>query len=186
MVVRFFLLSTHYRSPVDFSDEQLISAREAYRGLVNLIGDIDFLVSKSSKFQVLGSKSDIAAFKNDFLEAMDDDFNTAGALAIIFNMVSLLNKQVRAGGYDAKLKTLLLDLLEIIGIRLPKEEKLLPEEDEMIKEREIARKNKDFAKADAIKLELEKKWIILKDTPYGTQWSKKQPSDIIDFQRSHI
>jgi len=176
MVVRFFLLQTHYRSPIDFSDEQLTEASEALSRIENAVRDYDFLInSKQAKKKQVKIDQEIKVFKEAFLKAMDDDFNTAGAIAVIFEMVRFMNKQIKAMEFDKKLKAQLLELCGILGLKIgqrPKAKGQRPEVDKLIAEREEARKNKDFKKADEIRDKLKEMGVELEDTPYGTRWNK--------------
>ena len=175
-VVRFFLLSTHYRSPINFSDKQLSEAEEALSSIKNTIKNYEQLIS--SKLPVLKKKvnvsNDIETFKKDFETAMDDDFNTAHALAVIFNIVYFMNEQIKAMEFDENVKSLLLELLDILGIDIRKSEEKIPSEVKMmIREREEARKKKDFEKADLLRNKLLERGIILEDTPFGVRWKGK-------------
>ncbi|HTY13157.1 MAG TPA: cysteine--tRNA ligase [Candidatus Omnitrophota bacterium] len=193
MAVRLFLLSTHYRSPLNFSGAQLAESKEAYGRLVKTIAHLDFLISKvpdaEAEVEVLETDDELDGFRKKFEAAMDDDFNTAGAVGAIFELVRFINEHVKEEKIDKESleddKKLLLELCGVLGIDLRPssgEEQLdrevsrlgLPDDEveALVKSRETARKNKDFKESDRIRDELEKNGIILEDTPYGTKWSR--------------
>jgi cysteinyl-tRNA synthetase len=183
MVVRLFLLSTHYRSPINFSDTQLMEACEAYGRLLSTVDNLDFLISKvppaEAEVEVLETDDELAVLKRKFEEAMDDDFNTAGALGVIFELVRFINEHVKEEKIDKDSlkddKRMLLDLCEVLGLKIiaaPIPLEPVSEIDKLVAEREAARKNKDFKRADEIRAELGARGIILEDTPYGTKWTR--------------
>ncbi len=195
-VVRLFLLSTHYRSPIEFSDEQLreteISLNRYYSTVIRIQ---EFLKKEFSNKDGLSEagmalKAYIASFKSNFEKAMDDDFNTALALGYIFELIRETNRFLDRNPFriqDRELILKILDLFSEIGeifnifkkdprewyISLMKsknieltEEKIL----EKIKVRQEARKNKNWELADSIRKELEEKGIILEDKKDRTDW----------------
>ena len=146
-VLRFFMLSAHYRSPLNFSADLMESSKNALERIV-------------------------AGFE----KAMDDDFNTADAVAAIFDLVKYINTTTDAESskeYLQKLFDLLVKLTGVLGLIVDKKEEILDEDiEKLIEERQAARKAKDFARADAIRDELLEKGIILKDTREGVQWKR--------------
>ncbi|MFH1541884.1 MAG: cysteine--tRNA ligase [bacterium] len=185
MVVRFFLLSTHYRSPINYSQVELNQAKEAYGRITRFIRDLDFLISKSGQNCPTSEKNDLdddfRGFKNSFSAAMDDDFNTASAIAVIFDLVKYCNKAIADGqdeqGCLAKMRALTIELCGILGLttelRTQNSELDTKEIEQLITKREVARKEKDFAQADNIKLQLAEIGIVLEDTPQGTRWAQE-------------
>lgn len=187
MVVRLFLLMTHYRSPINFSDEQLKEAKTAYERIVSVIEEIDFLISKvaepDAEIEVLETEDELARFKNEFERAMDDDFNTAKALGVIFEFISFVNKHIKRGKIDVEslkdYKRFIFELCGVLGINL--ELRTLSTEhgaqvedvEKLIEDRSSAKKEKNFKRADEIRKLLNEQGIILEDTPYGTKWSRK-------------
>jgi len=184
MVVRFFLLSTHYRSPVNYSDKELASAKEAYSRICKFVQDVDFLIGKNLEkaptIEVEDTEEELLAFKNNFKESMDDDFNTAGAIAAIFELIRYCNKIIeQEKGVEKEtlqvMKDTVLELCGILGLKIgqrPKAKGQRPEVEKLIAEREAVRKNKDFKKADQIRDQLKQMGIEIEDTPYGTRWTK--------------
>ncbi|MCX5750123.1 MAG: cysteine--tRNA ligase [Candidatus Saganbacteria bacterium] len=178
MAVRLFLLGTHYRGPINFTDEQLKASEEALARLQNTVGDIEFYLSthplSPSLIKRGGIKGgELETLEERFVAAMDNDFNTAQALAVIFDLANLAHKQIQAktGAGLKEIKELMLKLGEVLGLKLQKEEVITEEVQRLCKERDEARKNKDYESADRIKQQIIAKGYILKDTPSGTMVS---------------
>ena len=196
--VRFFLLSTHYRSPIEFSDEQLREAEVSIdRYYTTLLRIRDFLSQESAKEKAGPDEKALdemlAKFPDRFREAMDDDFNTALAIGNIFELIRMLNKYMdgRPSGKKAvelitKAEEMLRETGNVLNLfhRTPEEwyralmavkEIGLTEEDILarIGERKAARERKDWAEADRIRKELEEKGILLEDRKDGTGWKVK-------------
>ena len=180
-VVRFFMLSAHYRSPVNFSDLLMQQAKSALERVYTCIDSIKFSLESSVERELSDSENELknalAAAKTRFNDAMDDDLNTADAISAIFDIVAAANKTLLKEGGNAKsilLETLdtIAELGKVLGLFEKKEEASLDAEIEaLIEKRNQARKNKDFAEADRIRDELKARNIILKDTPMGVTWS---------------
>lgn len=176
-VLRFFMLSAHYRSPLNFSPELMEAAKN---GLDRIHTAMKRLKDETGK-GLPGAESQQEraareAFTYRFEEAMDDDFNTADAISVIFEMVKYANtldpKETTAEGWDA-LRANLLQLADILGIEEPKEELLDADIEALIEERQAARKAKNYARADEIRNELAGKGILLEDTKEGVKWKRK-------------
>ncbi|MEO2068681.1 MAG: cysteine--tRNA ligase [Desulfurobacteriaceae bacterium] len=183
--LRLFLLSTHYRSPIDFSFERLEEAERSLKRLLNFIESkkiIENLPVKEDDTETIN----LDDFKKDFEEAMDDDFNTAKALGILFELVKEINllkdKAIRENQISKSLKEALTnainfvkEALKILGFRL-EEEKEKGLEDELIKilidVRSELRKRKTFDLADLIRDRLKELGIILEDLPSGTIYKR--------------
>lgn len=177
-VIRFFMLSAHYRSPLNFSDELVESARAGLERIQNAVENLRDLSKKggalSEKEREDLEKADL--YRQKFDDAMEDDFNTADAIAAVFELVRFANSTAgdSSGEYAAGLLDLLETLCTVLGIETEKKEEVLEDEIlEMIEKRQEARKNRDFALADAIRDELLEKGIVLKDTREGVKWSRK-------------
>ncbi len=181
--LRFFILSAHYRSPLNFSKELVRQARAGRERLQEMIDNLQIALEKAGPAGAaelddrLQGALELA--RQSFYEAMDDDFNTAGAMASLFELAKQCNIYLKDGyPYRRELleavlgfyrdTNMILDILEIKEPETPGEEIM-----ELIARREQARKNKNWAEADRIRDELLLKGIILEDTPHGTRWKRK-------------
>ena len=179
-VLRFFMLSAHYRSPLNFSAELMEASKNGLERILNATDNLKHLIASvateemSAEEKEAFSKTD--AYVEEFKKAMDDDFNTADAIAAIFELVKYANTTATAESSKEYLRGLLdriVKLGDVLGLILDKKEELLDADiEKLIEERQAARKAKDFARADAIRDELLEKGIILKDTREGVQWKK--------------
>ena len=178
-VIRFFMLSAHYRTPLNFSDTLVESAKT---GLDRILTAIDLCREMAAKEET-GTLSDaekehfanVEALVKKFEDAMEDDFNTADAVSAIFEIVRESNSTVKdfSADYAKKVLKVLEDLCGVLGIETTKEEEILDEEiEKLIEERQAARKNKDFARADEIRDQLLEQGIVLKGTREGVKWSR--------------
>jgi cysteinyl-tRNA synthetase len=177
-VLRFFLLSAHYRSPLDFTEKALERAKKSYNSLKNSLELLDMEISALKTFgedrNPINCKGVVDSFVQRFMNAMDSDMNTPKALAVLHEFSSFINKNVSCMSIDelefcfSKFK----ELCWILGIfeRYRRVPTLSEDLARMIKEREIARKEKNFEKADAIRNRFRDMGIILIDTPKGTRW----------------
>ena len=179
-VLRFFMLSAHYRSPLNFSADLMEASKNGLERIVNAADNLKFLMKNAKSENMTEVEKELAAktdaFVADFERAMDDDFNTADAVAAIFDLVKFINSNTDAESsteYLNELFALLVKLTDVLGLIVDKKEEILAEDiEKLIEERQAARKAKDFARADAIRDELLAKGIILKDTREGVQWKK--------------
>ena len=179
-VLRFFMLSAHYRSPLNFSAELMEASKNGLERILNATDNLKHLIASvaaeelSAEEKEAFSKTD--AYVEEFEKAMDDDFNTADAISAIFELVKYANTTATAESSKEYLRGLLdriVKLGDVLGLILDKKEELLDADiEKLIEERQAARKAKDFARADAIRDELLEKGIILKDTREGVQWKK--------------
>lgn len=175
--IRFFLLSVHYRNPINFSDTEMNSVKQGYDRIRNAIENLEFIAKNGNDEMTDAEKNDLKDFVNleqKFEDAMSDDLNTADAIASIFEMVSHANIISKAGAsreYAKEAREKIQNLCDIIGIMQNRSDS--SHEDEKIKklvdERQEARKSKNYARADEIRDELSKMGITLKDTPQGVQ-----------------
>ncbi|HPU02124.1 MAG: cysteine--tRNA ligase [Firmicutes bacterium] len=182
---RFFILSAHYRSPLNFSRDLLLQARSGRERLQELADNLSRALPASRRDTEEGGdqlRQSIAAARERFIEAMDDDFNTAGALAALFELAREAN--IYLNGDHPHSRKLLEEclafygetnaLFDILELREPDELEELDEElRQMIARREEARRRKDWATADRIREELLARGIILEDTPHGVRWKRK-------------
>ena len=177
-VLRFFMLSAHYRSPLNFSDELMEAAGNGLERIVNTAKTLsrffnsEGTMSDQETAVVNGTDQFIAQFE----EAMDDDFNTADAISAVFELVRYINAnkgEAPNGEFAKALYGRLKKLADILGIIVDAEDRLDDEEIErLIEERTQARKDKNYARADEIRAELLEKGIVLEDTRQGVVWKR--------------
>lgn len=179
-VLRFFMLSAHYRSPLNFSADLMEAAKNGLDRILTAAENLRFLIANASGKTMDAKEQEMLAktqeYVDSFEKAMDDDFNTADAAAAIFELVKYANTTADGGcsaGYLQGLLDLLVKLTDVLGIVVDKKEELLDADIEaLIEERQVARKEKNFARADEIRNELLERGIILKDTREGVQWKR--------------
>ena len=179
-VLRFFMLSAHYRSPLNFSAELMEAAKNGLERITTAAENLKFLInnartedmSEDERKKLAGS----IAYVENFEKAMDDDFNTADAISAVFELVKYMNTTTDGASSKEYLQNLfdcLIRLTDVLGIIVDKEDEILASDIEaLIEERQAARKAKNLARADEIRDELLAKGIILKDTREGVQWKK--------------
>lgn len=179
-VLRFFMLSAHYRSPLNFSAELMEAAKNGLERIVTGVSNLKFLEEAAEQKTLTEEEKEwlvqADAYIKKFEEAMEDDFNTADAIAAIFELVKFANTKADAQKSKEFLNTLkekIVLLSDICGLLVDKQEELLDADiEELIAQRQEARKAKDFAKADAIRNELLEKGIVLEDTREGVKWKR--------------
>ena len=178
-VLRFFMLSAHYRSPLNFSAELMEAAQNGYDRIVTSVSNLKFLLQNAAGEMTEEEKKlakEAEGFIAKFDEAMDDDFNTADAIAAIFELVKFANTNAKEGSSKAfvqALKDEIVTLSDICGLIVEKKEEMLDGDIEaLIAERQAARKEKNFKRADEIRDELLAKGIILEDTREGVKWKR--------------
>jgi len=179
-VLRFFMLSAHYRSPLNFSAELMEASKN---GLERILTSVERLKDLEGKVQGEALKEDETAAKADadklvekYEAAMDDDFNTADAISAIFELVKLSNSTANESSskaYVCFMKATIEKLCDVLGIITEKKAEILDSEiEEMIEARQQARKSKNFALADEIRGKLLDMGIVLEDTREGVKWKK--------------
>ncbi|MDF2536738.1 MAG: cysteinyl-tRNA synthetase [Bacillales bacterium] len=179
-VFRFFMLSAHYRSPLNFNVDLVESSKNGLDRILTATYNLEHLLeaagSKAMSEDELQIIKEIDEINDKFDAAMEDDLNTADAISAIFEMVKVANSKVTSDNSKELIRTVLariLKLSDILGIKAEKEEGLLDEEiEQLIQDRQNARKNKDFAKSDEIRNLLLEKGIILEDTREGVRWKR--------------
>lgn len=179
-VLRFFMLSAHYRSPLNFSAELMEAAQNGYDRIVTCVSNLNYLLENASPKAMTEEEKKLmeeaGGFTAKFDEAMDDDFNTADAIAAVFELVKFVNTNADAQNsqeFLLGLKEEILLLSDICGLIVEKKKEMLEEDIEaLIKERQEARKAKDFKRADEIRNELLNKGIVLEDTREGVKWKR--------------
>ena len=179
-VLRFFMLSAHYRSPLNFSADLMEASKNALDRIINAVENLKFLAGNGAEGEMTEAEQKevegLAEFEKKFDEAMDDDFNTADAIAAIFELVKYANSNVTAENTKAFINTVkekIVSLADILGLIVEKEEEILDSDiEKLIEERQAARKEKNFARADEIRNLLLEKGIVLKDTREGVKWER--------------
>ena len=179
-VLRFFMLNAHYRSPLNFSADLMESSKNALERITDAAARLRDRQTAASVQEASEDEKKMmqeeAAFVTKFEEAMDDDFNTADALAAVFELVKFANTNVQEGSsaeFAAYTLEVMTKLCDVLGLILDKKDDILDEEIEnLIAERQAARKAKDFARADEIRGLLLDKGIELKDTREGVKWKR--------------
>ena len=178
-VLRFFMLSAHYRSPLNFSAKLMEAARNGLDRIISCVGNLNFLLDTanaeiSEEEQKLLKEAEAYIVKFD--EAMDDDINTADAISAIFELVKFTNTHVSeksGAAFIQGLKDEIVMLSNICGLIVDRKEEILDEDIEaLIRERQDARKAKNFARADEIRDMLAAQGIILEDTREGVKWKR--------------
>ena len=179
-VLRFFMLSAHYRSPLNFSADLMEAAKNGLERIRNAVENLNYLLANTGDGELTADEQaklkEAAAFTEKFDESMDDDFNTADAVSAVFELVKFANSTASAENTRAYIQALLnqiLELSDILGLIVDQPEEMLEEEIErLIEERQAARKAKNFARADEIRGLLLDKGIVLLDTREGVKWKK--------------
>ena len=179
-VLRFFMLNAHYRSPLNFSAELMESSKNALERIQTAVDNLKFLAEHASMQEMTPEEAakaeETAKYEKAFDDSMDDDFNTADAIAAIFDLVKFANTtadEKSSKAYAEALREKIQELCDIMGLITEKKEELLDEDiEKLIEERQAARKAKNFARADEIRAELLEKGIVLEDTREGVKWKR--------------
>ena len=179
-VIRFFLLSGQYRSPINFSDELMEQAKNGLARMQNAKENLKFLTENGADEMTEAEKTSMDGldqYRQKFITAMDDDLNTADGISAVFELISEVNVVVKDGAskeYAKAALDLLTELTGVLGLLQQEEDDSIDDEiQKLVDERQEARKAKNFARADEIRDMLKEKGIILKDTPQGVQIIKE-------------
>jgi cysteinyl-tRNA synthetase len=179
-VLRFFMLNAHYRSPLNFSADLMESSKNALERIQTAVDNLKYVAEHTQAAELSTDEAakveEAKQFEENFDASMDDDFNTADAIAAIFDLVKFANTNVGEGSSKAFAEALrgkIQGLCDVLGIITEKQAELLDEEIEnLIAERQAARKAKNFARADEIRGLLLEKGIVLEDTREGVKWKR--------------
>ena len=179
-VLRFFMLSAHYRSPLNFSADLMEASKNGLERILTCVDKLRDLEAKAEGAAETcgeqGSMEEAGRLLGRFEEAMDDDFNTADAISVVFELVKLANTTADASStkaYVSFLKKNIEKLCDVLGIITEKKEEVLDSDiEEMIAARQQARKDKNFALADEIRGKLLDMGIVLEDTREGVKWKR--------------
>ena len=179
-VLRFFMLSAHYRSPLNFSADLMEASKNGLERIITAVANLKHLMgattveAMTAEEQAAWEKT--AAFVSDFEAAMEDDFNTADAVSSVFELVKFANTTATGESskeYLQNVHDLIVKLADVLGLIVEKEEELLAEDiEKLIEERQAARKERNFQRADEIRNELLEKGIVLEDTREGVKWKR--------------
>ena len=180
-IVRLFMLSTHYRNPINFSDEILNQSKAGLERLYNAKEKAEFTINnlEDSKMTEEEAKlqDELASFRQKFIDAMDDDVNTADAVSAIFELAKFMNSNITENSSKEFAQKALDEFNELTGVlnivNKDKKEDILDEEiEKLIEQRTEAKKNKNFQLADEIRQQLLDKGIVLEDTRQGVKWKR--------------
>lgn len=179
-VLRFFMLSAHYRSPLNFSADLMEAARNGLERILTAFERARELAGKAAGEMTADEQAflddKVAALVKKYEAAMEDDFNTADAVSAVFELVKLMNTDITdatSKAFDDAFIKIMEDLCEVLGLITEKKEELLDADIEsLIEERQAARKSKNFARADEIRDILAAQGILLKDTREGVKWTR--------------
>lgn len=179
-VVRLFMLSGHYRTPLNFSIDLLDQAKAGLERFYNSINNLEYLMEFAGDRELNKEEEEltgrIEGYNNRFIEVMDDDFNTADGISVIYDLVRDVNTNIDSSSPKELMKKA-LDTIRDLGLPLALLQKSTKDDldreiEELIEERQKARKEKNWALADKIRDDLKEKGIILEDTPQGVKWKK--------------
>lgn len=180
-VIRFYLSSAHYRRPIHYSQTTVEEARTNLNRLQTAYSNASYRL-QDAKEELPGDEKElekIRAFKEEFIEKMDDDFNAANGLTVLYEIAKQLNVYSECQEVSKtvleQIMEQLSEMLSVFGVELKQETELLDSEiEQLIEDRNTARKNKDFQKADDIRDELKNQGILLEDTPQGVRWKREE------------
>ena len=179
-VLRFFMLSAHYRNPINFSHDLMESAKNGLDRIITAVSNLTELENIAKDGELTAQENDVLDATNEmsgkFETSMEDDFNTADAIAAVFELVKLANTNSSTDStkvFISQMKEKIITLTDVLGLKVEKENEMLDEEiDSLIAQRQQARKDRDFKRADEIRDMLLEKGIVLEDTREGVRWKR--------------
>lgn len=176
-VIRLFMSSTHYRRPIQYTEENLAEARINLDKLTTAYRNLDYRMKDAVEGHDVEVENYFNDLVQDFITAMDDDFNIQNGMTSIFEMTKLINEYSEKSQVKQESIEFLLNEFEkiclILGVKMPHQEILAEDVENLIAERQAAREAKDYQKSDEIRDTLKAKGIILEDTPQGTRWRRE-------------
>lgn len=180
-IIRFGVLSVHYRNPMNFSKDLMEQSKSALERLYNCYNNLKHYEQNAKDTELSDTDkeliSDLIKHKNEFVNAMEDDLNTADAIGVLFEIVREINSKINQNVSMSTVKQSLnvfVELCDILGLlRRRQEESLEKEVEELIAQRQTARQNRDWALSDKIRDQLKSMGIIIEDTPQGIRWKRE-------------
>lgn len=181
--IRYLMVSSHYRTPINYSVEIIEQCRAALERLYNCRDNLEFVMKSAPAGEKEGEhqiRRRLEGYQDHFIEALEDDLNTADAVSALFELARDINSNLNAAAAPSKdlcafALNLYNELAGVLGLLYHKKEDTLDEEiEELIRQRAEARKNKDWANADRIRDELKARHVVLEDTPQGVKWKIEQ------------
>ncbi len=179
-ILRFFMLNAHYRSPLNFSADLMEASKNALERIQTAVANLKFLAEHATAAEMSAEETakaeEAKKFEEDFDRSMDDDFNTADAIAAVFELVKYANTNVTENSSKAfaeAMRAEIQGLCHVLGVIAEKKEELLDTDiEKLIEERQAARKARNFARADEIRGLLLERGILLEDTREGVKWKR--------------
>ena len=179
-VLRFFMLNAHYRSPLNFSADLMEASRNALERIQTAAANLKFVAEHAPAAEMSAEEAakakEAEKFEADFDQSMDDDFNTADAIAAVFDLVKYANTNVTedsSRAFAEAMRAKIQGLCDVLGVAAERKEELLDADiEKLIEERQAARKARNFARADEIRGLLLEKGILLEDTREGVKWKR--------------
>lgn len=175
--IRYLMVSSHYRMPINYSVDIIEQCKASLERLYNCRDNLRFLLENAAEGQKDGENEAferMTQYRDQFIEAMDDDLNTADGLAALFGLAREINSSVNGDSSKElcqKALDLYMEIANVLGLLyVEKDNSLDAEIEALIEKRTQARKNRDWATADAIRDELKARHVVLEDTPQGVKW----------------